>query len=59
MRFSTVFEPRSPVRATQDEERAPQAQPPSVSAQVQPAAETPDDLDQRVRQLGEWQLEDW
>lgn len=58
MRFSAVFEPRMPMRNAQAEERAAQQQ-----AQGEPIAappqQLPDDLDQRVRQIGEWQLEDW
>lgn len=46
------------MRAAQAEERAAQqhvtAEPPAP-----PPQELPDDLDQRVRQIGEWQLEDW
>lgn len=46
------------MRAAQAEERAAQQ---GVKAE-EPAPlpqELPEDLDQRVRQIGEWQLEDW
>lgn len=60
MRFSSVFEPRMPLRMEQAEERAPQGMPPAGNDRPAPATtEIPDDLDQRVRQIGEWQLEDW
>lgn len=46
------------MRAAQAEERAAQqevkAEPP-----LPPQQALPEDLDQRVRQIGEWQLEDW
>ena len=60
MRFSSVFEPRMPLRMEQGEERAPQGMPATASERQAPAAqELAEDLDQRVRQSGEWQLEDW
>jgi hypothetical protein len=58
MRFSAVFEPRMPMRAAQAEERAAQ-QEAKTELPAPPLQELPDDLDQRVRQIGEWQLEDW
>jgi hypothetical protein len=48
-----------PLRGAQGEDSAHAS---SVPLPVQQAAgppELPDDLDQRVRQSGEWQLEDW
>lgn len=66
MRFPALFEPRLPHRTGQPQERVParQAVPAVVDAEprvVAPDAppEPPEDLDQRVRQIGEWQLEDW
>lgn len=59
MRFSTVFEPRMPLRGAQGEDSAHSGAPPASQQAVLLPAELPDDLDQRVRQSGEWQLEDW
>jgi hypothetical protein len=60
MRFSSVFEPRQPLRAAQADERAQDRAAPTLPAATPtPQAEPADDLDQRVRQMGEWQLEDW
>jgi hypothetical protein len=59
MRLSTVFEtPRMPMPIAQGDEHASEKLAP-VTAQPAPAKEVPDDLDQRVREIGEWQLEDW
>ena len=62
MRFSAVFEPRQPMRLAQVDERAPVGMQVSTTPQDQaalPSQGLPEDLDQRVRQSGEWQLEDW
>lgn len=61
MRLSSVFDPRFPVRFPQSQERAdaPQASQQIASTLPLTAQDLPDDLDQRVRQIGEWQLEDW
>jgi len=60
MRFSAVFEPRMPLRTVQAEDRPEDPAPPRLAASpVLPSQEPPEDLDQRVRQIGEWQLEDW
>jgi hypothetical protein len=59
MRFSSVFEPRMPLRMEQAEQRVPQGMPPAEDRRAPAATDLPDDLDQRVRQVGEWQLEDW
>lgn len=60
MRFSSVFEPRQPLRTAHADERAHDWADPAVpSAPQLPTPEPADDLDQRVRQMGEWQLEDW
>jgi hypothetical protein len=55
MRFSSIFQPRDPdPRKASDEEVARvDAAPPVVTQTVQ---ELPDDLDARVRLIGEWQL---
>lgn len=58
MRFSSALDSLNPLRSAQERERAPVAEPVMVQPAVQ-ADPPPDDLDQRVRQLGEWQLEDW
>lgn len=60
MRFSTVFEPRMPLRGAQGQDSAHASSIPTEVRQAAiPPRELPDDLDQRVRQIGEWQLEDW
>ena len=46
------------MRAAQAEQRAAQ-QEAKVEVPAPPLQELPEDLDQRVRQIGEWQLEDW
>ena len=56
MRFSTLFEPSPPVRSAPARE---QALAPAQVAPAPPVQPPPDDLDQRVRETGEWQLEDW
>ncbi|MBI5276354.1 MAG: hypothetical protein HY854_07830 [Burkholderiales bacterium] len=49
-----------PLRMEQADDRVPQGMPPAAEEKkAAAAAELPDDLDQRVRQVGEWQLEDW
>jgi hypothetical protein len=62
MRFSAVFDPPMPMRSSQAEDRVQEA-PVPVHASAAPAPwppeQPPEDLDQRVRQVGEWQLEDW
>lgn len=57
MRFSSAFDPPQPMRSAQAEDRPPET-PATPIAPIQADA-LPDDLDQRVRQVGEWQLEDW
>ena len=60
MRFSSVFESTPPMRIAQAPDRAEESFAVSTPATPNPApAETLDDLEQRVRQIGEWQLEDW
>jgi hypothetical protein len=69
MRFSSAFPSRIPQRQAARQERAvrggphvPSAAAPPVMAEPVAAAvqELPDDLDQRVRLIGEWQLgESW
>jgi hypothetical protein len=58
MRFSAAFESGMPMRAAQAQERAVQQQVAAEQTAI-PPQDLPDDLDQRVRQIGEWQLEDW
>ena len=55
MRFSSIFQlPLTPPTATQPSVavRAEEALPPAAPL----GADLPDDLDQRVRLIGEWQL---
>jgi hypothetical protein len=61
MRLSAIFEPRRPpptLLAQQQDELGPDSVPPAGDDPAV-APQLPDDLDQRVRQIGEWQLEDW
>ena len=51
MRFSLLFQPTSPPETRRDEPA--REVPPALAA---PAQELPDDLDARVRLVGEWQL---
>jgi hypothetical protein len=56
MRFSSVFQYTTPLPESRREEPAPE-KPAPVAA---PGTELPDDLDARVRLVGEWQLgEGW
>ena len=62
MRFSSVFHlpavpqhPGAPVRKAAPTDQADR-QPPAESAQATPGPELPDELDARVRLIGEWQL---
>lgn len=52
MRFSSIFQPAPPASEQAQEE------PPSESTQVEAVSphELPDELDARVRLVGEWQL---
>jgi len=52
MRFSSVFQQASQPPQARREETAPEHPQP----QAAPAPELPDDLDARVRMVGEWQL---
>lgn len=60
MRFSAVFDPIvMPIRIVQSEARMREDKAlPEQDSSLGPL-EVPEDLDQRVRQMGEWQLEDW
>jgi hypothetical protein len=58
MRFSIALDSLHALRPAPERERAPAVAEPAVLSVVQ-ADPLPDELDQRVRQLGEWQLEDW
>ena len=56
MRFSSLFQPTSQLPETRSEEPAWDDAPPAS----QPGPELPEDLDARVRLVGEWQLgETW
>lgn len=56
MRFSSVFQQAPPPPEARHEEPLREQQQPAIT----PAAELPDDLDARVRLVGEWQLgEGW
>ncbi|MES2941154.1 MAG: hypothetical protein V4864_26025 [Pseudomonadota bacterium] len=61
MRLSSVFDPKFPVRFPQSQEHAGTSAAAKQAVNVMPALaqDLPEDLDQRVRQIGEWQLEDW
>lgn len=52
MRFSSLFQTPLPQHPAAQAEPAGEAQPPASL----PAPELPDDLDARVRMVGEWQL---
>jgi hypothetical protein len=58
MRFSTIFESRA-LRSAPAEEGVATAAPVIADKPAPVPAELPEDLDQRVRQVGEWQLDDW
>jgi hypothetical protein len=55
MRFSSLFQHPAPQPADPEPVRA-QAAPQEAAQPAPPAQELPDDLDARVRLLGEWQL---
>jgi hypothetical protein len=61
MRFSAVFDASLAMRAAPAQDRAPAAPllPPCVPASAAAVDSLPEELDQRVRMVGEWQLEDW
>ncbi len=61
MRLSSVFDSKFSVRFPQLQEHAATAAAAKQAANSMPvlAQDLPEDLDQRVRQIGEWQLEDW
>ena len=54
MRFSSVFQQTTPLPEARREEPAREKPPPAVT----PAADLPDELDARVRLVGEWQLDE-
>ncbi|HEX7889379.1 MAG TPA: hypothetical protein VF522_08480 [Ramlibacter sp.] len=61
MRFSALFQSRSP-RPARDADRpvASSEAAPAPGAQAAPAAQDlPEDLDARVRMLGEWQVSEY
>ena len=53
MRFSFVFQPTPPQPEARRDETAREQPQPAVT----PGAELPEDLDARVRLVGEWQLD--
>ena len=53
MRFSFVFQQTSPARETRREEAVRETAPQPLAT---PDQDLPDDLDARVRLVGEWQL---
>lgn len=56
MRFSSAFQPAVTLPEPRREEPARESQPPAA----RPGADLPEDLDARVRLVGEWQLgEGW
>lgn len=56
MRFSSVFQLQQPQRLAPEAPAAMRVLETEPAAMLPPAAEPPDDLDQRVRLVGEWQL---
>ena len=54
MRFSSVFQQTTPLPEARREEPAREKPQPAVT----PAADLPDELDARVRMVGEWQLDE-
>ena len=61
MRLSSVFDPHFLTGrfASTPERAAANALAPADSVMPVLPQDIPEDLDQRVRQIGEWQLEDW
>lgn len=55
MRFSALFQHRAPQSPAVEVPVRPEAAAPRPEATL-PAADLPEDLDARVRLLGEWQL---
>jgi hypothetical protein len=53
MRFSSVFHTRAPSAQDRPEDSPVRVQAPPAAS---PPAELPDDLDARVRLVGEWQV---
>lgn len=56
MRFSSVFQHNVPRQPAGEEVPGPVEAAPEPPAAQAPAQELPDDLDARVRLVGEWQL---
>ena len=55
MRFSSIFQPKAPEpRKASVQGSAPPE--PAAGVVAKPAEDLPDDLDARVRLVGEWQL---
>ncbi|MBA2674510.1 hypothetical protein [Ramlibacter sp.] len=61
MRLSSVFDSKFLVRFPQSQEHAGTVAAAKQATSIMPVLtqDLPEDLDQRVRQIGEWQLEDW
>ena len=55
MRFSSIFQPKSPEPRKASGEGSARPEPTGAVAAT-PAEDLPDDLDARVRLIGEWQL---
>jgi hypothetical protein len=65
MRFSSVFHlpavpqhPAAPVRKAASTDQADRQQPPAQGAPAAPGQDLPEDLDARVRLIGEWQFDE-
>jgi hypothetical protein len=56
MRFSSLFQQPAPQLSAEQEPVRVHAAPGEGSPPAAPALDLPDDLDARVRLLGEWQL---
>lgn len=58
MRFSSIFQHASPLHTPAQAQHAMREKVPAEfqASEAAPLADLPDDLDQRVRLIGEWQL---
>lgn len=59
MRFSSAFESRSVVCDAPSQHGTSIPKEDAAAGSESAVQELPEDLDQRVRAIGEWQLEDW
>jgi len=59
MRLSSLLSQPLPMAGTAHDKVAREAIVPEAPAAAWPLGEPPEDLDQRVRQVGEWQVGEW